>query len=298
MTVSISEWTFNATAEFISFFLETLCFGILTVLYALAFWIILWRSGKRWNRLAFTTATLMFILAFAHLAIDVQRAYVALVSHALLGDGATILFSDTRAPTYIAKSVIYVTQTLLGDGFMVYRIYVIWSRSWLVTSGPILLLAGSAFSGYGACYDLTKSLSTITSPWFAAFLAISTIFNFLSGALIILRISRSKRWVRRYSAVPPMSGQNVLETFIQSAAIYSVVLISLFVTYILGANPEMFGVDMLTPLIGITFTLVIIRIGLVETAAEKPRIGGAPHVIWKTRTLPQSAEDDQGALLA
>lgn len=47
---------------------------------------------------------------------------------------------------------------------------------------------------------------------------------------------------------------------------------------------------------GITFTLVIIRIGLVETAAEKSRIGGAPHVIWKTRTLPQSAEDDQGAL--
>lgn len=59
-----------------------------------------------------------------------------------------------------------------------------------------------------------------------------------------------------------MTRRRVLETFIHSAAIYPVVLFSLFVTYVLGVNPEMFGVDFLPALIVRSITILLLRVPL------------------------------------
>lgn len=70
-----------------------------------------------------------------------------------------------------------------------------------------------------------------------------------TSALVVVRITQWKRRVRRLSIAPIVTGHNALEAFIQSAAIYSVVLVLLLMTYTLGANPEIFGMDFLTPVI-------------------------------------------------
>ncbi|KAI0756588.1 hypothetical protein C8Q80DRAFT_1264626 [Daedaleopsis nitida] len=290
------------TAEFISFFLETLSFGIFAVLYGITIWVLAYRIRRRTSRLLLVTSTLMLLIALVHLGIDVQRAREGFVLRGGLTDGETKFFSNTNATSYVVKSVLYVTQTLLGDAFMAYRVFVLWEKSWRVAVVPLVLLTSAAFVGYGACYNLTtipipsQGFSNImsTSPWLDAFLAIVTAYNLLTGALVVIRFYRSKLRTRRSTAVASVGKEwQALESFIQSAAIYSVVLMSLFVTYIIGANPEMFGIDILTPLVGIAFDLIIIRVGLLEAAAEKlkPR-ANAPRT-GKNSSTARAVEGSQ-----
>ena len=76
----------------------------------------------------------------------------------------------------------------------------------------------------------------------------STDYHRVTGS-IFLCIYLSKRRMRRFSTLPMPAGRRALATFLQSSAVYTVVLVALFVTYIIDVNPEMFGTDILTPII-------------------------------------------------
>ena len=85
-----------------------------------------------------------FLACLQHLAIDVQRADQGLVVHGNSPNGSTDFFNTLSNPTLVAKDVIYITQTLLGDAFVTYRLFMVWNRSWPVIVLPILLLLGAA----------------------------------------------------------------------------------------------------------------------------------------------------------
>ncbi len=107
--------------------------------------------------------------------------------------------------------------------------------------------------------------------------------------LITARIMWSNRRIRKYRAANVATSQwDVIETLIQSAAIYSAGLASLLGTYAAGSNAQYVCLDALQPLIvrrispfssnshtltrpchqGLVFTLIIIRVGLGYTLNE------------------------------
>ena len=107
------------------------------------------------------------------------------------------------------------------------------------------------------------------------------------------RIIWSNYKVKQYHAGARWS---VLEAVVQSAALYSAALISLLTTYVAGSNAQYVCLDALQPIIisarllpssrkvpliphlvlrasqGITFTLIIIRVGLGETSSENSNL--------------------------
>lgn len=130
------------SSQLIALFLESLVFGAFTVLYAIAVWILLYREKVRsksfLNKMLFATSTVMYVLsvvvsifdcfstcnrdqsAFAqHLALDVQRAVVGFVNEGGKPDGTLAFYGRLSNPTHVAKSVIFITMTLVGDGFVV-----------------------------------------------------------------------------------------------------------------------------------------------------------------------------------
>ena len=50
---------------------------------------------------------------------DVQRALDGFVNHGGTPTGTYDFYSWISNPTHVAKSAIYITQTLVGDGFVV-----------------------------------------------------------------------------------------------------------------------------------------------------------------------------------
>ena len=94
----------------------------------------------------FATATAMFVLAIAvsarplrlhrgllggvhiawvlmvraqHLCFDVQRAIDGFIAHGRTETGTLDFYNNLSNPTHVGKSVIYITQTLVGDAFVV-----------------------------------------------------------------------------------------------------------------------------------------------------------------------------------
>ncbi|PIL34710.1 hypothetical protein GSI_03491 [Ganoderma sinense ZZ0214-1] len=267
-----------ARASLMALWVESLAFGAFTVLYGIAIWILLYKERKRTssnpNKRLFATATIMWLLAIAHLAIDVQRADQAFVVHGNTPGGSRDFFNTLSNPTLVAKDVIYITQTLLGDAFATYRLFMVWKRSWPIVVFPILLLLGAAVTGYGACVEvgLMEGLSVVfasnIAPWGKAFFIISLTTNVFATTLIAGRLLWLNRRTKTYRAAGALSYWDVVEMLVQSAAVYSATLASLMGTYLAGSNAQYICLDLLTPIIGVVFTLIIIRVGLGETVSE------------------------------
>ncbi len=120
-------------------------------------------------------------------------------------NGSTDFFNTLSNPTLVAKDVLYVTQTLIGDAFVTYRLFMVWNRSWPIVVFPILLLLGAAsassvllsphsarsvltdvndlVAGYGACVEIGLVegygiiFATNIAPWGKAFFIISLTTN-------------------------------------------------------------------------------------------------------------------------
>ncbi|KAI8992744.1 hypothetical protein BD414DRAFT_482056 [Trametes punicea] len=276
-----------ARAELIALFLESMLFGAFTVLYAIAIWILLYREkirGRmRLNRMLFGTSTVMWVLSIAHLAVDVVRAVQGFVVWGgRQANGAEAFYDRVSDPTEVAKDVIYITMTLVADSFVSYRLFVVWNRTWWILVLPTLLLIATAIAGYGACAEvgLTKAGDAIFAsnlqPWIESFFALSLTTNLLATVLITARIMWLNRRLRKYRAkgAPAGSHWEVIETMIQSAAIYSAALASLLGTYLADSNAQYICLDLIQPLIGIVFTLIIIRVGLGYTVNGSTSGGG------------------------
>lgn len=260
------------TAQLLALFLEALFFGTFSVLYFIAVFILLLRSDSitSTNRRLFYTATLMFILSIVHMAIDVRRAVEAFIN---FGDqesgGSNVFYSNIGERLGIAKDVVYITQTLVGDGFVTYRLYMVWDRNLYIVILPIMMLLATGVTGYGACYEeavATGIFGNNIRPWITAFFSTSLATNVIATILIAYRIWHSGRKVRRYRASGLTNSHwPVIETVVQSAAIYSAALVALLGCYIANSFAQYTVLDAMTPLIGVVFTLIIIRVGLGYT---------------------------------
>ncbi|TBU44153.1 hypothetical protein BD309DRAFT_958987 [Dichomitus squalens] len=272
-----------ARASLIALFTESLVFGAFTVLYAIAIWILLYREKRRskstLNKLLFATSTVMWVLSVAHLCIDVQRALQAFVVEGGKPDGALLFYSTLNNPTLVAKDGIYITMTIVADSFVTYRLFVVWNHAWYIIVLPVILLIATAVAGYGACAEIgmVKGVGAIFAanlqPWIRAFFSLSLTTNLLTTILIAARIVWMNRRVKSYRAGG--GHWEVVETLVQSAAIYSAALASLLGTYLAGSNAQYVCLDILQPLIGVVFTLIIIRVGLGYTMNEVSAKGGS-----------------------
>ena len=58
--------------------------------------------------------------------------------------GTTAFYSVISSPTEVAKNVLYITNTLIADTFVSYRLFTVWNRAWWILFVPIVLLVATA----------------------------------------------------------------------------------------------------------------------------------------------------------
>ncbi|KAI0669072.1 hypothetical protein C8Q78DRAFT_227947 [Trametes maxima] len=256
----------------LALFIESVLFGVFAVAYGISTWILLYKRSPQGllsrDAILFFATTLMFTLAATHLAFDV---YIATKTFLATGDDFMAMSNVYETlndwptnPFGAAKFAFYVTQTLIGDGFMIYRAYIVWDRRWLLIVPPAILLLVEVVLGY-----ITASLGTLHVSDAQAkncvdiWCILSVVLNILCSGLIMQRILWPENRVRvcntatKYKSVR----RRVVESVIQSAAIYSFASISFGVTSYL--SPKIgFPVchSLFPPVIGLVFLLIVIRI--------------------------------------
>ncbi|KAG2149646.1 hypothetical protein BD769DRAFT_347578 [Suillus cothurnatus] len=247
------------TAALLGLFLDALLYGVFLTLYWFTLFILLKRTGIQ-RQLLLPVATLLLCIATAHLIIDFVRALEAFVFK-VNTISASDYYSNFSSPLFVASTALCVTQTILADAIAVWRCYVLNDRSLLVAIPGCIMLLASVSTGYYGIWTLCQSgLLSNVPP--ADYWCIAT-FDALTMSLSVSSTSLNAWRIYRTRYFRPECFTIFLPVFvvvIESGAIYSTSILMLLLTFFIGSNGQWTILDIITPIVGITFCLVILQV--------------------------------------
>ncbi|CEL52588.1 hypothetical protein RSOLAG1IB_05793 [Rhizoctonia solani AG-1 IB] len=269
------------TAVLVGVWTETALWGVFFVLYSICVHVLVRkRAPQTIQWIPLSTASLLFMLATLHLALQLRKVYEGLVLCANEPGGSEAYFMDIGRWLNVTADAVYVTMILVGDLVVIHRCFLIWGNRTRIIILPIILVLCMAASGYIAVWLFTKlpphgtalegPLAKCTTTTFL----LSLCTNLLTTGLISYRILSTARKVASSVDVRPyMSG---LAVVVESAAIYTTALVIYLVVYISRTNAQYIVFCALCPIIGIVPTLIIVRVGLGLTRTCQVDLEGPP----------------------
>jgi len=222
------------------------------------------RSDVSISRAIAMAGPIMFALASAHLGTDLARVILAFIQAPDSETQLAVLNSTTSA-VYVFKTSLFMAQTVwVGDGFLVYRLNMVWNGDKRVMVPICIALMGSMATSIAALHaDATSIVSNVfvLRKWAFAAFSMTLGVNFSGTTLIAARII----WNERHFRSITVRGRNVLSAaviIIESGAIYSMNTILLLIFFGAGNYVQYVFLDALVQIVGIVFSMIIVRIGL------------------------------------
>ncbi|KAH7890367.1 hypothetical protein F5I97DRAFT_16588 [Phlebopus sp. FC_14] len=236
-------------------------------------------SRQQRNKPMIFASITMFVLSTVHVAADIQRLLEAFI----FNTDANAYLAQVNTALYSVKSTAYAAQTLVGDGFVLYRLYLVWngdrrvvfpiSICFIASIGTLhivhtvvfltsefLGVGIGALQGFARASPTTPIFITELQNWVVSFFSLTLFTNFSCTSLIAMRIL----WVhhRANTAISDRSLVSAAIVIIESGAIYSVCLIILLSLYLSNSFAQYLMLDAVTQIIGVVFSLIIVRVGL------------------------------------
>ncbi|KAJ7103783.1 hypothetical protein C8R44DRAFT_808160 [Mycena epipterygia] len=267
------------TATLVSLFVQSILYGLFILLFALANSILLGKKKRAMgiNKPMVTASIIMFILATVHIGVDLRRTMDAFLR------GKSLAAVNTTS--YVLKSTAYCMQTLVGDGFMLFRVYLVWNADLRVCLPILVCFIASIGTGIGTLNGFTRVSSSDPvfvselQHWIVSFFSLTLFTNFTCTSLIAGRIW----WINRRAAqgAAEISGRSLGQAsiiIIESGAIYSACLIILLSLYLSGSYAQYILLDGVVQIVGVVFSLVIVRVGLglSSEATTRTRVTARP----------------------
>ncbi|KAJ7309142.1 hypothetical protein DFH08DRAFT_899661 [Mycena albidolilacea] len=187
----------------------------------------------------------------------------------------------------------YVALTIVADIFIVYRVYAIWSGSIFAAAVPSVLAIADIVTG-GLFIQAIRELAAGDSPdgknvatHAIVFYSFTLALNVISSFLISLRIYITKRQVEDIAGGTSLLDLTTTMTIlIESAVLYSAALIAMIVPTALGDNVQFCLLSVMPSIIGIAFSLIIVRIGAGLSPASST---GPNSTLQFARSAPTTA---------
>ncbi|KAF4583656.1 hypothetical protein EYR38_002411 [Pleurotus pulmonarius] len=234
-------------------------------------------SGKRndiHSRVMVGISCVMFIIATWHAAINCFRLLSAFTGHAENPSGAAAGYmGNLRRWDQIMKDTLYATQEILGNAAGIYRCFILWNSDWRVIALPLLLLLGSFGASARQPPDPRRNLTSRASatslrsiftsqlnPWIQAFSSIAVAQNIITTALMAFRISRTSARSAQFRTENRL--RPIVRILVESAALQLVVEALVWALYSRSENAQYVVLELVTPMVGITFNAIAIRIKL------------------------------------
>ncbi|EIW82599.1 hypothetical protein CONPUDRAFT_163726 [Coniophora puteana RWD-64-598 SS2] len=277
------------TLAIVSLVLEGIIYGASLILFTVIIRVLLRRDGpKRAFVCKLTTAIALFVLSTIHMAINVVRVVEGFVLYqGAYPGGPTAFFADVMQWSFIFKTLLYLLQTLIGDGVVIFRCFVAW-QSWKVVAFLIALWFAVAASGgvsvyHTICADGDNYNQVAQSPrgnsvWALTYLVSTLVANSAGTFLLIYRLwsigrevtlSAHQAALRHGDATPVYTRSLVtaplVRIFADAGLLYSVTLVGVLLTYTMQNRGVYVLLDMIVPIISITFYMVILRVDLHST---------------------------------
>lgn len=252
--------------------LEGIVYGFSVLLFIGTIWSLTAKQRiQSVNRPIAAVAILLFVLSTAHMIVNIIRVEDGLVKYRDTYPGGPVaFFADPSQKTLLILRGLYVLQTMLADGVVIYRCYVVWQSIWIIIL-PCMLWCSVTVTGISVVYyysqasnasaDFFANVVGEITQWVTAFFASTMATNGLSSGLLAYRIWMIERNVSTVRTTKSTM-MPIVRMLMDAAVLYTVVLfigLICFVTSNNGVEPE---VDMIMPIISITFYMVLIRMAI------------------------------------
>ncbi|KAK0452126.1 uncharacterized protein EV420DRAFT_1558989 [Desarmillaria tabescens] len=248
----------------------------------------------------YRTKRLHMYLLGTHIALFLLITWhcIATMAHTLNGvihiapDGIIELQPPWSAWSLVENTP-WVMTTIVADAFLVYRTYIVWMHIYLIIFIPLLLFVADIAMGIYFLIGMTNSNTSFQglTHLTTAFAAVTLSANIVCTALISFRIWMVRRNITETTqGLDPLNGVIVL--IVESAAVYTVVLIAQIIT--LGRESRISFVlfDIQSPIIGIVFSMIIIRVS--EGQSHGYTIGTrTAGLAWQHTTTDETAADTE-----
>jgi len=212
------------------------------------------------------TTGLMFIFITTRCIIDTYRCIAAF-------DDPDLNFGPPNSPLGILTNTCALLVITLADAFIIFRTFIVWERRWIFIVLPSLIWVADftlSILALIASGELASSNATVwgSIDWLPYALYLTLSLNVICTGLISFRILENHRRVA-HVIVGHSGGMKILSVIIESAAINTVVLVAT-VAVIRNQNFAFFVlIDCLSPLIGLVFSSIIIRVSRGTSYGER-----------------------------
>ncbi|KAG2040560.1 hypothetical protein BDR03DRAFT_132341 [Suillus americanus] len=216
------------------------------------------------NRPIILVAISLFILSTAHIVVNIIRLENGFVKYRnTFPGGPAAFFQDISQPTFFVKNMIYGFQTMLGDGVLIYRCYVVWQSIGIIIL-PSLLWCSCSAATLIAIFDALQAnggnvFTGQTRVWVVAMVTLTLSTNLISSGLVAYRIWMMERKVSTMRATSDTL-MPIVRVLVDATIIYSGMLLVMLICFVSDNNVQFIIQDMIMPIIPIAFYMVFIRI--------------------------------------
>ncbi|KAG1728774.1 hypothetical protein EDB19DRAFT_1642370 [Suillus lakei] len=257
------------TATIIATVLEGILYGFSVLMFIGTIWASSYKRDV--NRPIALVAILLLILSTAHMIVDIIRLEDGLIKYRNSPGGPVAFFQNISQPTFVTKNYINAFQTMLGDGVVIYRCYVVWQSVWIIILPSVLWCSASAAALIAPYYASQATGGNIytnqTRQWITALFSLTLATNLISSGLLAYRI-----WTieRKVSPIRATNGtmMPIVRVVVDAAIMYSAALLTILICFVCSNNSQFIVLDMIMPIISITFYMVFIRITLRKTTRK------------------------------
>ncbi|KAG1744857.1 hypothetical protein EDB19DRAFT_502209 [Suillus lakei] len=247
--------------------LESILYGFSVLMFIGTIWALTYkRRMQDVNRLIAVVAILLLLVSTVHMVVAIVRIENGLVKYRNTWPGGPVaFFTDVTEETYVIKHALYIFQTVLADGVLIYRCYVLWQSVRIIIL-PTLLWCSIIVTGIRAVYGNSQAtanpgdvFAVDVEKWIIAFIVSTLATNLLCSGLLVYRIWKIERHVSKVRATTSTT-MPIVRVLVDAAVLYSVMLFGFLICFLTASSGESVLSDMVVPIISITFYMVLIRI--------------------------------------
>ncbi|KAF9493005.1 hypothetical protein BDN71DRAFT_1450831 [Pleurotus eryngii] len=251
-------------ALLLGLWLESVAYGFFLCLFCGTMVLSFGRCRRRSNihsKIMIGISCVMFFISTLHLILGIHRLCQTFVRDP---GGVAASFANVMEWEDVVTNVLYGTQELLGNAAAVYRCYILWNKEWRIIVLPLMLLVGSLVSGGTiaaalAIADTPQDLPTDHSV--KTFYSIAVVQTVITTGLMGFRIWRTSSVSAKYYKIENTL-LPIIRVLIESAALQLIVEILTLALYAGDLNAALLPQGLVTPIVGITFNAIAIRIKL------------------------------------
>ncbi|KAJ7270331.1 hypothetical protein C8J57DRAFT_306556 [Mycena rebaudengoi] len=242
--------------------ISSLFYGVYIVLFSTSMYMFIERDKLHTDRTLFKSmvfaSTIFLCLAVTgHWITTVLRSFLA------FGSNPETFFSDNSQLTAIVQNTFLMMCTLVGDSLIIYRLWIVWSRTKRVVVIPILSLVSLTICSLVSARTNSHKETVFSNGWIIGNSVSILITNIYCTALISWKIWDAAQ-------IRSSDGSNVryfLTIMVQSAGIYTCWVVLFTAAYQAKSNLQFIFIQTAPPLIGIVNAVIHTRTGLRHTAA-------------------------------